>query len=65
MSSWLCVNKGREFVVLSLSYTSQQRIRALGLAPSLPGWNLMVRLNYERNSDHLACQWDSALDSQK
>jgi len=68
LSSWPYENIGHKFTALFgpfLSYMSQQHIRALGLVPSLPGRNLITRLNCERNLDYLACQHDRAFDSQK
>src|SRR5260370_4490832 len=39
-------------VILS-PYTSHQHVRESGLAPNCPGLNQILRLNCERNSDHL------------
>ena len=50
---------------LSLLYTSHRQVKASGFALNLPGQNLMLRLNYKRNLDHLACQCDKNFDLQK
>src|SRR5258708_5802218 len=42
-------------IVESSEQTSGRCVNVSGLAPNLPGWKQILRLNCDRNSDHLAC----------
>ena len=68
VTSWSYENTSCRFIALLvalLSYMSQQCVSASGFAPNLPGLNLMIRLNYKRNLDHLAWRHNRTFDSQK
>src|SRR5260370_41945043 len=56
LSTFLSENIGHTLHSVFLSsYTSHLHVRASGLAPNHPGLKQILKLNGERNSNHLTC----------